>query len=44
MSKDFQIVLNKVMNMIWETMYYPVLISKTISFTEEDLNVISYEL
>jgi hypothetical protein len=45
MSKDFQNVLNIAMNMIWETMYYPVLIPKAIRFTERDLKIIfPYEL
>jgi len=42
MSKNFQNVLNIVMNTIWKTMYYPVLILKTISLTVEDLKIIFF--
>jgi len=42
MSKNFQNVLNIVMNMIWKTMYYPVLILKAISLTAEDLKIIFF--
>lgn len=44
MSKYFQNVLKIVMNMIWESMHYPVLLSKAISFTEGDLKIIPYGL